>query len=139
MTLRDQIADDVETVFLQTGDYAVTARHYPDGDVGGPGHDVTGQLLIDEAEGKGGHALDGDGIPWNERGVSERQSGIFECPAAEEITEAKGMDDGAVPSSTFLIDGEYWRTVRIVGRDSAMQAVLIVKLDQHVTRRAKRQ
>lgn len=147
MTLKEQIEDDRAGVFLNTDDFAVSVTHYPGGEEGGPQSIFDAQLFIDEAQSGnnlGGNALDGDGlVPFNERGVSERQSAILEMPAEEEVVEVQGYEPSSLFIVTQTVNGvetkESWRAVRIVGRDFSIQSVLVVFVDRHVTRKAMRQ
>jgi hypothetical protein len=142
-SLSEQIADDAADVFLNTEDFARVMRHYPSGDLGGPSHNVTGVLTVDQEQ-SGGN-LDGDGSnPSSERGVTVRHSAILELPIDEEVNQEQGM----TPPSLFTIDyldsagniafTEHWHAVRPLGHDESMQSYAVAFVHKHVTRRATR-
>jgi hypothetical protein len=108
--------------------------HYPGGDLNAP-EDVV--AVVDRDMEDAGGIGDGEGRRIDTlQSVKFRRSAIVSLPIDVSVTETSGTETGQ--PSVFEFDDYRWRTVRIIGRDEAMQDVLVTRLDKKASRRTSR-
>jgi hypothetical protein len=128
MTLREQITEDVNAVFLNTEEFAKRVWWYPNGEDTNKKRiniiDISDQL-------EGTREVAGDGRVLDRRdGVRVRRSSLWWMSVKYAISE----QDGKQGQDWFDDDGAWLVVKRVVSRDHAMQKVLVIEVDQPVTR-----
>jgi hypothetical protein len=133
-TLQEQMLADAQSggAFFPGGGsgFDVTLTHYPAGDLSA-GQSVVG-VLDQDLEDAGGVG-DGEGLQFDTKRSSKlRRNGILSLPISVTVTETSGT--GTDKPSLFDIGGFRYRAVRIVGRDLALQDVMVTRVQKLVTR-----
>jgi hypothetical protein len=130
LTLKQQMAADVEDVFLDTDAFADTITWYPKGDMS-RGQSILAIVDTDQVEGT--REVSGDGrVLHHEKGESLRQTARLEIAASIDITEAPHPKP-----DKFGISDKTWVVKRVLGSDAAMQTVLVVRQRKQLTRRGQ--
>lgn len=112
MTLASQLVSDVSSVFLETDDFATSVTQYPLGVVANA---VTLTAVFDQD--------DDNGQPGHDSMFGNRLMRQARLELAATVTVTCGETHRE--RDTFLIAGILWGAVRIIGRDSAMQTILV--------------
>lgn len=136
-TLQQQILADATNggVFFQRNGQGFDEAliHYPAGDL--QAGDTVYGVIDRDLEDVGGVGL-GEGARFDTpAAVRLKRNAMVELPISVVVTESSG---GTGNPSLFEFDGRRWRTVRIVGRDAAMQLVLVTRADRLASRRVQR-
>jgi hypothetical protein len=128
MTLKGLINDDVDTVFLNSDEFAETVTFYPGGASASHSH-VLAVVIWDELEGT--RESHGDGVTLErDQGTAVRQS------VKLEMSVDVAVDDTRRPADLFkLADGTMVAVKRIIGKDNGMQTVLCTRRDNVTIRR----
>lgn len=132
MTLEEIMNDDVETVFLNTDEFAKEIDWLPLHNEANR-TTILGVFIQDRLEGT--REVMGDGVVLHlEEGQRIRESGTLET--SSEYSFNAPIGDGSRLQDAFEIDGEKWLLKRIMGRDKGgMQALRLVKAKENVVRR----
>ena len=119
-TLKEKMAADVASVFLDTDAFADSITWYPQGDMNA-GQTVAAIVDCDKVEGN--NMVPGDGqVLHHERKKGLRLTGRVEISRSITITEAPHPRP-----DKFGIDGKTWTVKRVEGYDDDMQTVVIVR------------
>lgn len=121
MTLRDEMAADVNSVFLNTDEHARTITRYIKGASGNSEEIVA---VVDAIDLDGTGAVEGDGRSiHNRQGTRVRNNVKLELPASITINYPDGM---GANQDQFVIDGRVYHAKRQLSSDEWMQTVLVV-------------
>jgi hypothetical protein len=137
-TLQEQMLADAQAggVFFQGGGqgFDETITHYPAGNLSaGESVDAVVDRDLEDAGGIG----DGEGPRFDtKQNVRLRRTAVVALPISVTVTETSGT--GTAKPSLFDFYGHRWKTMRILGRDAAMQDVLVTRLEKIATRGATR-
>jgi hypothetical protein len=132
-TFNDTLAKDAAAA-ASNRFFGETILHYPAGDLAA-GETIENAIVDRDAEDAGGVGS-GEGAQYDRaEGVNLRRTALLEISIDVEVTEDSGR---ASTPSLFEFGGERWRTVRIIGRDAAMQTVLVTRNDKLAKRRVTR-
>lgn len=126
MTLREQIGDEVAAVFLDTDEFAQSVEHWP---LGREADKATISAVVDlDMEGSSSGIDDADGSRIVRAGELELASTVV-------VT----CNERGNQRDLFLIDGELWTAVRVLGRDGipGMQTVAIERAEGVTTKRTR--
>ena len=120
-TLKQQIAADTTSVFLNTDEFAGEATFYPKG-MRTAATTVTCVITQDGLEGT--REARGDGVTFDRKdGYSIRESVIVETPTTVNVQEKPRPDSPDV----LVVGGQSLYSKRVIGRDDDMVTVLFVR------------
>lgn len=108
MTLRDQVSDDVTSVFLNEDDFATEVAHWPLGD-------STASVAVV------GVFAEDSGPEIESYGNRLVRRAVLELAASTTVTTGEANRSRDV----FLINGVAWGAVRVIGQDDDMQSILL--------------
>ncbi len=124
MTLKDQIAADSSSVFLNTDEFAETVLYFQGG-VTYPTAGIQVAAVVDEALRDAMEDVRGDGRH-ADNGKEIRRQATIELPVSV------GASDTRTPLPDLIrqADGTTWAIKRILGRDADIVTVLAVRNDK---------
>ncbi len=131
-TLKQQMTADAAdgAVYFNTNEFADTITHYPQNDRGA-GRTITVIDVSDQLEGT--REIPGDGVVLEtEFGERIHESKILELPVSVPITVHKQ------PQDTFLVGGQIWQAIRVIGKDADTQSVWVARTSKLLSRRDQR-
>lgn len=132
-TFQEQMLADATSggvFFPGTGKgFDATLTHYPGGDLSA-GESLV--VIFDRDLEDVGGVGEGEGPQFDQRQSDKlRRNAVLALPITATITESSGTNS---KPSLFDYDGHRWKAVRILARDSAMQDVLVTRLQKLAAR-----
>lgn len=122
MTLKEQIAADASTVFLNQDDFGETVTRYIHGELN-DSEEITAVVELDDEQGMNEAPGEGRHLP-NTSGIPLLRSCKLEITAAKAEQLRKGKDKFVIADgSTFTFD-------RVLGRDNDLATVLCFRSEQ---------
>lgn len=126
--------DDVTDVFMNTDEHAEEWTWYPKSVVADA---IPVRVVPSLAQLEGTREVQGDGrLLEQDAGTRLRESPQIEISSDYDITESDGK--GHVFDQFKDRAGRIWNAKRVIGRDHAMQRVLVVRATEKVTRYQRR-
>lgn len=134
-TLREQMQDDLSSVFFNTDEFAEAITHWPLGDPTVAGDSLTGDVDRNNETNSGTGQGDAAGVDGPNQGSVINRAIRLELAASVAVVEQGQADQ---PSLFRLADGSYCRAVRIEGADDVTQTVLCTAVDRRSWGRLER-